>query len=86
MKAGGIFPAIVGTIVLVVTSIALLPAHRGHGRDLPAASTPGTTSSPGSSTWPSSTWPGVPSIVFGLFGFSLFVIFLKFGVSILPGP
>jgi phosphate transport system permease protein len=28
---------------------------------------------------------GVPSVVFGLFGLSLFVIFLKFGASILAG-
>jgi phosphate transport system permease protein len=28
---------------------------------------------------------GIPSIVYGLFGFTLFVVFLKFGTSILAG-
>lgn len=47
--------------------------------------TPGTRASPISSALASTTWPGVPSVVFGLFGLSFFVTFLGMGVSILSG-
>ena len=43
MRAGGIFPAIVGTVYLVFISLAVRPADRSDGRDLPLANTPRTT-------------------------------------------
>lgn len=84
MRAGGIFPAIVGTVYLVMGTIAVaLPLGLfaaiylvEYARD---------------------NWfkrmievaivnlAGVPSVVYGLFGLGLFVIFLKLGASILAG-
>jgi len=84
MKAGGIFPAIVGTFILVVTSIAFaLPIgvmaavylHEYARENLLTRII----------NLAIINLAGVSSVVFGLFGFSLFVIFLKFGVSITAG-
>ena len=84
MKAGGIFPAIVGTFILVVTSIAFaLPIgvmaavylHEYARENLLTRII----------NLAIINLAGVSSVVFGLFGFSLFVIFLKFGVSIVAG-
>ena len=84
MKAGGIFPAIVGTVVLTVgTAVVAIPVGVGgavylaeYARD----------------TWLTRTirlailnLAGVPSVVYGLFGLGLFVLFLRFGTSILAG-
>ncbi len=84
MKEGGIFPAIVGTIYLIIgTMIFSLPL--------------GVLSAIYLSEYAKDNFftrliklaivnlSGVPSIVYGLFGFALFVIFLKFGTSILAG-
>jgi phosphate transport system permease protein len=84
MKEGGIFPAIVGTIVLVVgTMLFSLPLSVlsaiylvEYARDnfftrLIKLSVVNLS--------------GIPSIVYGLFGFTLFVLFLKLGTSILAG-
>jgi len=81
---GGIFPAIVGTVYLVAgTVVVALPlgmatavylseyAHQGRfTRTIRLAII---------------TLAGVPSIVFGLFGLGLFVLFFGFGASILAG-
>ena len=84
MKAGGIFPAIVGTFILVLTSIAFaLPIgvmaavylHEYARENLLTRVI----------NLAIINLAGVSSVVFGLFGFSLFVIFLKFGVSIVAG-
>jgi phosphate transport system permease protein len=84
MKAGGIFPAIVGTIVLVVgTMLFSLPlgvlsavylveyAHDNLFTRMIKLSVVNLS--------------GIPSIVYGLFGFTMFVILLHFGTSILAG-
>jgi phosphate transport system permease protein len=84
MKAGGIFPAIVGTILLVVgTMLFSLPlgvlsavylveyAHDNLFTRLIKLSVVNLS--------------GIPSIVYGLFGFTMFVILLRFGTSILAG-
>jgi phosphate transport system permease protein len=84
MKEGGIFPAIVGTIVLVVgTMLFSLPLSVlsaiylvEYARDnfftrMVKLSVVNLS--------------GIPSIVYGLFGFTLFVLFLKLGTSILAG-
>ncbi|MEK7449444.1 MAG: phosphate ABC transporter permease PstA [Planctomycetota bacterium] len=84
MRAGGIFPAIIGTICLVVGSIAFaLPIGvlaaiylSEYSRDnlltriIKLAIV---------------NLSGVPSVIFGLFGLALFVVFLGFGASILAG-
>ncbi|MBM3295552.1 MAG: phosphate ABC transporter permease PstA [Candidatus Aminicenantes bacterium] len=84
MRAGGIFPAIVGTTYLVFVSIAFA---------LPI----GVMAAVYLSEYARDNWltrtinlaiinlAGVSSVVYGLFGLSLFVIFLNFGVSIIAG-
>lgn len=83
-SAGGIFPNIVGTILLVTGSVIIalvlgvlsaiyLSEYATDGpfiRFLRLAIV---------------NLAGVPSIVFGLFGYGLFVITLKFGTSLLAG-
>jgi phosphate transport system permease protein len=84
MKAGGIFPAIVGTLLLTVgTALAAIPVGVGGAIYL--------------SEYARDTWltrvirlaiinlAGIPSVVYGLFGLGLFVLFLQFGTSILAG-
>ncbi|MFH0791380.1 MAG: phosphate ABC transporter permease PstA [Candidatus Omnitrophota bacterium] len=84
MRSGGIFPAIVGTIYLVTGAIIFaLPIGlfsaiylSEYARDnlltrlIKLAIV---------------NLAGVPSVVYGLFGLALFVVFFKFGVSILSG-
>ena len=84
MKAGGIFPAIVGTLLLTLgTAVAAIPVGVGgavylaeYARDI----------------WLTRAirlaivnLAGIPSVVYGLFGLGLFVLFLRFGTSILAG-
>jgi len=84
MRAGGIFPAIIGTFYLVFGAIifalpiGLLAAiylseyakENILNRIIKLAIV---------------NLSGVPSVVYGLFGLALFVVFLKFGASILSG-
>ncbi len=84
MRAGGIFPAIIGTFYLVLGAIifalpiGLLAAiylseyakENILNRIIKLAIV---------------NLSGVPSVVYGLFGLALFVVFLKFGASILSG-
>jgi len=84
MKEGGILPAIIGTVVLTFgTAIVSIPVAVGaavylaeYARD----------------TWLTRTirlaiinLAGIPSVVYGLFGLGLFVLFLGFGTSIAAG-
>jgi len=84
MKAGGIFPAIVGTLLLILgTALAAIPVGVGGAIYL--------------SEYAPDNWftrairlaiinlAGIPSVVYGLFGLGLFVLFLQFGTSILAG-
>lgn len=84
MRAGGIFPAIIGTIYLVTGAIifalpiGLLAAVylSEYSRDnlltriIKLAIV---------------NLAGVPSVVYGLFGLALFVVFFRFGASIISG-
>jgi len=84
MRAGGIFPAIVGTLYLVTGAILFaLPIG------LLAAIYLSEYSRDNISTRMVKlsivNLAGVPSVVYGLFGLALFVVFLKFGASILSG-
>jgi phosphate transport system permease protein len=84
MKAGGIFPAIVGTLLLIVgTGLAAIPIGVGGAIYL---------SEYARDTWITRTirlaiinLAGIPSVVYGLFGLGLFVLFLQFGTSIVAG-
>ncbi len=84
MRAGGIWPAIVGTFFLTIgTAIFAVPLGLGAAIYL-------------SEYAPENRWTrlirlaiinlaGIPSVVYGLFGLGLFVLFLGFGTSILAG-
>ncbi|MDD8025369.1 MAG: phosphate ABC transporter permease PstA [Acidobacteriota bacterium] len=84
MRAGGIWPAIVGTFYLVFVSIAFaLPIGVAAAIYLNEyAKDNGLTRAINLAII---NLAGVSSVVFGLFGLSLFVIFLRFGVSIISG-
>jgi phosphate transport system permease protein len=84
MKAGGIFPAIVGTLLLILgTALAAIPVGVAGAIYL--------------AEYARDNWftrairlsiinlAGIPSVVYGLFGLGLFVLFLQFGTSILAG-
>jgi phosphate transport system permease protein len=81
MKEGGILPAIVGTVMLTfVTAIACIPIAIGAAVYL--------------AEYARDTWltrairlaivnlAGIPSVVYGLFGLGLFVLFMGLGTSI----
>ncbi|MDO9559947.1 MAG: phosphate ABC transporter permease PstA [Syntrophales bacterium] len=84
MTKGGIMPAIVGTLYLTVGAISIalplgivsavyLTEYAKQGRMIRMIRV-GVN-----------CLAGVPSVVFGLFGLGFFVVFLKFGSSILAG-
>ncbi len=82
--AGGIFPAIVGTFYLVGgTLVVALPLGIASAIYLSEYADQGRLTR--MIRLAIITLAGVPSIVFGLFGLGLFVIFLNFGASILAG-
>ncbi|MCU0485908.1 MAG: phosphate ABC transporter permease PstA [Anaerolineales bacterium] len=84
MRQGGIWPAIVGTFYLTLgTAIFAVPVGLGAAIYL-------------SEYAQDNRWTrliriaiinlaGIPSVVYGLFGLGLFVLFLRFGTSILAG-
>ncbi len=81
---GGIFPAIMGTVYLVSGAIAFaLPLGMASAIYLSEYAHQGRSSR--MIRLAIITLAGVPSIVFGLFGLGLFVLFLGFGASILAG-
>jgi phosphate transport system permease protein len=84
MKSGGIFPALVGTIYLVVVAIAFaLPIGVLAAIYLSEYAKDNLLTR--LINLAIINLAGVSSVVFGLFGLSLFVVFLKFGVSIISG-
>jgi phosphate transport system permease protein len=84
MRSGGILPAIVGTFYLTLgTAIFSVPLGIGAAIYLAEYA-------------PDNRWTrmirlaiinlaGIPSVVYGLFGLGLFVLFLNFGTSLLAG-
>jgi len=84
MRAGGIFPAIVGTVYLVTGAIifalpigllaAIYLSEYAKDNLLTRIIKLAIVN-----------LAGVPSVVYGLFGLALFVVFFKFGASILSG-
>ena len=82
MRAGGILPAIVGTLYLTLgTALFSVPLGVAAAIYLAEYAT--------DNKWTRLiriaiiNLAGIPSVVYGLFGLGLFVIFLKFGTSIL---
>ncbi|MCF6284696.1 MAG: phosphate ABC transporter permease PstA [Candidatus Hydrogenedentes bacterium] len=81
---GGIFPAIVGTLCLVGGTISLaFPLGVSCAIYLSEYSKPGKFLN--AMRLAIITLAGIPSIVFGLFGLGVFVLFLNLGSSILAG-
>jgi phosphate transport system permease protein len=84
MTEGGIFPAIIGTLYLTLGAIIVaLPLGIGTAIFLTEYSNEGKTVK--LIRHGINNLAGVPSIIFGLFGLAFFVVFLKFGASILSG-
>lgn len=84
MRAGGIFPAIIGTLYLVSGAIIFaLPISLLAAIYLSEYSKDNILNR--LIRLAIVNLAGVPSVVYGLFGLALFVVFLKFGASILSG-
>ncbi len=82
MRAGGILPAIVGTIYLTLgTAIFSVPLGIGAAIYLSEYAADNTLTR--LIRLAIINLAGIPSVVYGLFGLGLFVIFLNFGTSIL---
>ena len=81
---GGIYPAIIGTLYLVLGAISVaLPLGMATAIYLSEYAMHGKLNQ--GIQLAIITLAGVPSIVFGLFGLGLFVLFFGFGASILSG-
>ena len=84
MRAGGVGPAIVGTVLLTLgTAVFAVPI--GVAVAIYLAEYAHDTLSTRIIRLAIINLAGVPSVVYGLFGLGLFVIFLQFGTSILAG-
>jgi phosphate transport system permease protein len=84
MKEGGILPAIVGTLLLVLgTAVVAIPV--GIGGAIYLAEYARDTFWTRILRLAIINLAGVPSVVYGLFGLGLFVLFLQFGTSVLAG-
>jgi len=84
MTKGGIFPVIMGTVFLtLICMIIVIPVGVATAIFLAEYSKPGfTLNAVNMSIY---TLAGVPSVVFGLFGLSVFVVTFNFGMSLLAG-
>ena len=84
MKEGGILPAIVGTLLLTLgTAVVAMPV--GVGGAIYLAEYARDTAFTRAIRLAIVNLAGIPSIVYGLFGLGMFVLFLRFGTSILAG-
>jgi phosphate transport system permease protein len=84
MTKGGILPCIIGTLIISLGSIAIaLPIGVVSAIYLNEYARPGKLVR--FLRLGINNLAGVPSVVFGLFGLSLFVVWMGFGVSILSG-
>ena len=84
MRAGGIFPALVGTLELVgLTVLFALPMGVASAIYLTEYARENLLTR--IIRLAIVNLSGVPSVVYGLFGLGLFVIFCKFGTSLLAG-
>jgi phosphate transport system permease protein len=84
MTEGGIFPAIVGTFYLMIGS-SLISIPVGVATAVYLTEYAQNARMVKIIRMGVGNLAGVPSVVFGLFGLSLFVIFFDFGTSILAG-
>ena len=84
MKAGGILPAIVGTFYLTIGT-ALFSVPLGIGAAIYLSEYSADNNVTRLIRVAIINLAGIPSVVYGLFGLGLFVLFLNFGTSILAG-
>jgi phosphate transport system permease protein len=84
MKEGGILPAIVGTLLLTLGT-ALVAVPIGVGGAVYLSEYARDTRLTRSIRLAIVNLAGIPSIVYGLFGLGMFVLFFRFGTSILAG-
>jgi phosphate transport system permease protein len=84
MREGGILPAIVGTLLLTLgTAIVAVPIGVGGAVYLSEYAKDSMLTR--MIRLAIVNLAGIPSIVYGLFGLGMFVLFLRFGTSILAG-
>ncbi len=84
MKAGGILPAIVGTFYLTIGT-ALFSVPLGIGAAIYLSEYAADNKVTRLIRVAIINLAGIPSVVYGLFGLGLFVLFLNFGTSIIAG-
>jgi phosphate transport system permease protein len=84
MKAGGILPAIVGTIILTIGA-AITSVPLGIGAAIYLSEYAQDNLLTRTIRIAIVNLAGIPSVVYGLFGLGLFVLFLNYGTSILAG-
>ena len=84
MREGGIFPAIIGTLLLT-GGTALFAVPLGIGAAIYLSEYASDTRWTRVIRIAIINLAGIPSVVYGLFGLGLFVLFLQFGTSILAG-
>ena len=84
MRGGGIFPAIIGSIYLTLGTI-IFSVPFGIFTGIYLVEYAKDTKLTKFINLTIINLAGIPSIIYGLFGMALFVIFLKFGSSILSG-
>ena len=84
MKAGGVLPAILGTIYLTIGT-ALVSVPLGVGAAIYLAEYAPENTLTRAIRIAIINLAGIPSVVYGLFGLGLFVLFLNFGTSIIAG-
>jgi phosphate transport system permease protein len=83
-RGGGIYPAIIGTLYLILGSIAIaLPLGIGTAIYLVEYTKENALTK--FIRTATDLLNGTPSIVFGLFGFTFLVLYLGFGISLLAG-
>jgi phosphate transport system permease protein len=83
-KAGGIFPTVVGTILLTLVAIAIA-TPLGVGTAIYLTEYTRESRITRIIRFGADCLAGIPSIIFGLFGFIFFVTILQMGWSILSG-
>jgi phosphate transport system permease protein len=84
MTEGGIMPAILGTLILTLgTAIVCMPL--GIGAAIYLAEYAGDNRLTRAVRLAIINLAGIPSIVYGLFGLGAFVLFMRFGTSIVAG-
>ncbi len=84
MKAGGILPAIIGTVLLTIGT-ALFSVPLGIGAAIYLSEYASDNKWTRSIRIAIINLAGIPSVVYGLFGLGLYVIFLQMGTSIIAG-